>query len=167
MLIEPLPAVNKVLSYIQQQERQRQVLSGNSGHDTMALFTWKNNENFKGNTKTSATFKKNKPYCTHYKILGHSLDNCLKASNAEPLVCSPCDMIGHTMERCYKLHGYPPRHQLHNKPKSSGYFSNQADGQHSYEPKKDTDESISLTKEQYQEIMALLHSKDSSTVSLG
>lgn len=31
MLIEPIPAVNKVLSYIQQQERQRQVLSGNSG----------------------------------------------------------------------------------------------------------------------------------------
>lgn len=63
-------------------------------------------------SKPSGGFKKDKLFCTHCKITGHSFDNCFKVGNAEPPLCSHCNMTGHTSNRCYKLHGYPPGHKF-------------------------------------------------------
>ena len=60
-------------------------------------------------------YKKERTYCTHCKITGHTLETCFKAGNVEALICSHCNFIGHTVEKCYKLNGYPPRHKLFTK----------------------------------------------------
>lgn len=73
-------------------------------------------------------------------------------------------MTGHTTERCYKLHGYPPGHKLH-KPKSNGATVNQVIGQIDNDATEDVEGTISLTKGQYQDLLALLKTKDPLTAS--
>ena len=75
-MMDHFPSMSKVYSLILQEESHKSVGHGNSGSsqaDTMAMYA-----NFKGNGK------KERPFCTH------------------------CNMSGHTVEKCYKLHGYPP-----------------------------------------------------------
>lgn len=162
MLMEPLPAVNKVFSYVQQQERQRNVLSGNTRSETIALFSKRTPSFFKPENKSTKNFNKEKPYCSHCKIPGHVIENYFKASNAETPLYSHCDLTGHTTDRCYKLHGYPTNHKFYGKSKPAGGFVNQAIGHSLNDSKEDSEGSVSLTKGQYQEIMAFLKSKDQS-----
>ena len=80
LMMDPFPSISKVYSLILQEESHKSVDHGNSGSsqtDTMAMYA-----NFKGNFKGNG--KKERPFCTH------------------------CNMSGHTVEKCYKLHGYPP-----------------------------------------------------------
>lgn len=57
--------------------------------------------------------EKDKYYCAHCKIAGHSLE-CFKANPNKPL----CQMPGHTLGKCYKLHGFLPGHKFNDKGKS-------------------------------------------------
>ncbi|KAF5469085.1 hypothetical protein F2P56_013181 [Juglans regia] len=148
MLIDPLPPVTKVFSYIQQQKRHRAITSSNPANDTIALATRKYTPNPSPNQG-----KRDKLYCSHCKITGHTLVNCFKSGNATAPVCTHCEMTGHVVDHCYKLHGYPPGHKLH-KPKAN--VAALGTSIVTSEP------SLSLTKEQYQDLIALLHSKDSS-----
>lgn len=100
MLIDPLPPVNKVFSYIQQQERHHLVTSLAQPTDSIALASQK-----PFSTPSPPTSRKDKPYCTHCKITGHTLANCFKSDNATAPLCTHCEMSGHTIEHCYKLHG--------------------------------------------------------------
>lgn len=77
MMIEPLLAVNKVFYYVQQQKRQRQLLSNIHNLENVALFT-RRNRGSSTSIKLSSSFKKYKLYCTHCKITGHSLKTCFK-----------------------------------------------------------------------------------------
>ena len=80
LMMDPFPLMSKVYSLILQEESHKSVGHGNSGSsqsDTMAMYA-NSKGNFKGNGK------KERPFCTH------------------------CNMSGHTIEKCYKLHGYPP-----------------------------------------------------------
>lgn len=110
----------------------RNVLSGNVGPETVALFSRKLPGKFKIGHKSTGNYKREKWYCSHCKIPGHVLENCFKAGNAKPPTCSHCDMIGHTKDQCYKLHRYPPGHKLRGKGKSIGSslgsFANQISG---------------------------------------
>lgn len=85
--------------------------------------------------------------------MGHTLANYFKYKNATAPVCTHCEMIGHVVDQCYKLHGYPPDHKLY-KPKANATFHGTSEV--TFDP------SLSLTKEQYKDLIALLHSKDSS-----
>ncbi|KAL5580725.1 hypothetical protein UlMin_013167 [Ulmus minor] len=87
-----LPLINKVFSLIVQEERQRSLSSLNLSQPSVAAYgaSSSNFNSYKG--------KKDKPYCTH------------------------CGMLGHTIEKCYKIHGYPPGY----KPK--GKFSDSIKG---------------------------------------
>ncbi|KAF5451888.1 hypothetical protein F2P56_026948 [Juglans regia] len=166
MLLEPLPPLNRVFSMVQQQERQHQVISTSAPSDLMAMmakptyFTTKHNPKFSNSTSP----KGNRPYFSHCKIPGHLLEkNCFKIGNAEAPVCSHCHMTGHNVEKCYKLHGYPTGHKLHGKLKNItaavtyGTSSPDVDHDpHSIEP-------VPLTKDQYQQLLALLHSNNGST----
>lgn len=107
MLIDPLPPINKVFSYIQQQERHHHITFAAPPVDTNVLVARRPSQFFP---------KRDKPYCTHCKITGHTLAQCFKSENATALICTHYEMIGHFVERCYKLHGYPPRHKYH-KPR--------------------------------------------------
>ncbi|KAA8526271.1 hypothetical protein F0562_008526 [Nyssa sinensis] len=107
MLLEPLPPVNKVFSYIQQQERHHLITSAAPPVDTIVLAARR---------PFPFSPKRDKPYCTHCKITGHTLAQCFKYGNATAPVCTHCEITGHTAARCYKLHGYPPGHKYH-KPR--------------------------------------------------
>lgn len=122
MLMEPLPSVKKVFSYILQQERQRSITSSTSSAESISLAARK----FSGPYKSTVHSKKERSYCTYCKIGGHDLESCLKAGNAEAPLCNYCHMVGHIAEKCYKINGYPPGHKLHGKGKSTGAYAKQA-----------------------------------------
>ncbi|KAA8543977.1 hypothetical protein F0562_021846 [Nyssa sinensis] len=125
MLLEPLPPVNKVFSYIQQQERHHLITSAAPPVDTIAL------------------------------AARHTLAQCFKSGNATAPVCTHWAMTGHTVERCYKLHGYPPGHKYH-KPRLNAVSMEAASSATNNDP------NMVLAKEQYQELIALLHNKNST-----
>lgn len=103
-------------------------------------------------------------FCTHCKTSGHSFENCFKVGNAQAPLCNHCTMSGHFMDRCYKLHGYLLGHKLFNKNKSFGGSVNNVFGQ-KFSADNDDKEPSLLTKGQVYEIMALLKSNESFTVS--
>ena len=83
LMHDHFPSMSKVYSLVLQEESHKNIGQGNSTSsqsDAMAMYT-----NFKGNSNwNKGNGKKDKPFCTHY------------------------NMQGHTIEKCYKLHGYPP-----------------------------------------------------------
>ncbi|KAG7983202.1 hypothetical protein I3843_04G093600 [Carya illinoinensis] len=115
MLIDPLPPVNKVFSYIQQQERHHLFTSSAPPTDSIAL--------------------------TGRKILSTP---------------SPNPGINHIVHIAKsRLHGYPPNHKLHKSRANAASLGSFAE--------VNSEPSLMLTKVQYQDLIALLHSKDSST----
>ncbi|KAL8141988.1 hypothetical protein V2J09_015020 [Rumex salicifolius] len=71
--------------------------------------------------------------------------------------CDHCKTQGHTMDRCYKLHGYPNQ-RTDSKSSSNASFSGNSDYVKPVAQPCDSssDESPSLTKEQYAQLLALL-----------
>ncbi|XP_042988825.1 uncharacterized protein LOC122316364 [Carya illinoinensis] len=160
MLIEPLPTVNKVFSLIQQQEKHHQLTNFSPTPDSMVLAT---KTSFKTNTKNQLmTQKRDRPYCTHCRVQGHTLENCFKARNAPAPVCTHCNMAGHFVERCYKLHGYPPGHKLY-KCKGSNTFANQSSLCVESSQEEMQEDKFNFTKEQFQQLITLLQHKDLSS----
>lgn len=82
MLIDHLPLVKKLFLYIQQQKRQRQIVSNAPELDFVALATRKSFGNFQIANKSPVTGRTDKPYCTYCKITGHMFENCFKTGNA-------------------------------------------------------------------------------------
>ncbi|XP_030964656.1 uncharacterized protein LOC115985906 [Quercus lobata] len=97
LLYKPLPDINKVLSLILQEERQRrfknsEFIGYGMAHPIKATTLYsnigsssKNNHGGKGNSK------KGGPICTHY------------------------GKIRHIADKCYMFHGFPPRFNFKNK----------------------------------------------------
>ncbi|XP_031268943.1 uncharacterized protein LOC116127438 [Pistacia vera] len=139
---------NTVFSYIQQQEQHHLITSVAPPIETIALAARR---------PSQFSPKRDKPYCSHCKITGHTLAQCFKSGNATAPVCTHCEMTGHIAERCYKLHNYPPGHNYH-KPRLN-VVSMEAPSSAT-----NNDPNLVLTKEQYQEIITLLH-KTNSTAS--
>ena len=87
LLMDPIPPINKVFAMVSQEEKQRSVgidvLGGSDQTNSMIMAV-------KEDQKRPA--KKDRPLCTH------------------------CKMLGHTVDKCFKLHGYPPGY----KPKVKG-----------------------------------------------
>ncbi|KAL8128501.1 hypothetical protein V2J09_017656 [Rumex salicifolius] len=82
--------------------------------------------------------------------------------------CDHCKMPGHTMDRSYKLHGYPNQ-RADSRSQSGNSFSGNADFsgtggsvvQGSPQPGENTsEEAPSLTKDQYNQLIALLSRSD-------
>ncbi|KAF5460183.1 hypothetical protein F2P56_020070 [Juglans regia] len=144
MLIDPLPPVTKVFSYIQQQERHRHITLVVPSIDTIALAARKFSPK-----PSNFVAKKDKSYYSYCKITGHTWAKCFKSGNAEAPLCTHCEMTGHRAERCYKLHGYPPGHKLH-KPLIHAAVVESSTSLGSSES------NMALTKKQYNELMALL-----------
>lgn len=142
--------------------------SHSSNSYLMAMIAKKNYNSTKPANKphNSGGQKSNRPYCIHYRIQGHSVDNCFKVGNAEPPLCTHCHMTGHTAERCYKLHGYLPRHKLHGKSEGFTVAANQSriilDGDEDDEPA----EAMALAKAQYHQLIALLQPEDTSSMMI-
>lgn len=111
MLLDLLPPLTKVFSLFQQQEPHYQMAFVSPSPDSMAFAIKKgypNNNNIPSQSKP----KKERAYCIHCKITGHTFDTCFKAGNAKTPIYSHYNMSGHTMEKCYKINGYSPGHKL-------------------------------------------------------
>ncbi|KAL5561318.1 hypothetical protein UlMin_031065 [Ulmus minor] len=93
LMMDHLPPINKVFYLVIQEERQRSLSSFNLSQPITAAYgvSSSNYINYRS--------KKDKPFCTH------------------------CGMLGHTVDKCYKIHGYPPGY----KPK--GKFPDPMKGQ--------------------------------------
>ncbi|KAL4620721.1 hypothetical protein ACB092_06G176100 [Castanea dentata] len=91
---DPLPSMSKVYSLVLQEEPHKTIGHGGSSaspNDVVAMYA--NSKSNSGNTTwNKGNEKKERPFCTH------------------------CNILGHTIEKCYKLHGYPPEY----KPKGKG-----------------------------------------------
>ena len=83
---DPFPSMSKVYSLVPQEESHKNLGHGGSSSsqgDVVAMYA--NSKNSSGNSSwNKGNGKKERPFCTH------------------------CNVLGHTIEKCYKLHGYPP-----------------------------------------------------------
>lgn len=71
--------------------------------------------------------------------------------------CSHFHHIGHTVEKCYKVHGYPPAHPQRNKvAKQIGSTNLAASSVLDTSPKEEKEVSEGMTKEQIQHMIAYL-----------
>ncbi|KAA8515365.1 hypothetical protein F0562_018405 [Nyssa sinensis] len=97
LLMDPLPPINKVFSLILQEERQREVASiTHPAMEPAALLSHQTPHPPRNDGKRGPPpFKRERPFCNH------------------------CHIHGHTTARCYKLHGYPPGHRLHQPPSAN------------------------------------------------
>jgi hypothetical protein len=97
LLADPLPPINKIFSLVIQEERQRELCAPSLNHDSVAMLS-KVESSASAHPK-QATFRKERPLCTH------------------------CGLLGHLVDKCYKLHGYPPGYKF-NKPRPAGSAHN-------------------------------------------
>ncbi|KAG7987939.1 hypothetical protein I3843_03G159600 [Carya illinoinensis] len=82
-----------------------------------------------------------------------------KPKNAQPPTCTHCHTTGHIAAKCYKLQGYPPGHKFHGKTKQYNSSANMASLEQEVEI---SDDKMTLTKDQYQKLLALLHPTEAS-----
>lgn len=162
MLLDPIPTITRVFSIIQQQERQHQLTSNSTQHDAMA-FAIRKPSSFTTKFPSHSKYKKERTYCTHCKITGHTLETCFKVGNTEAPICSHCKFTGYTVEKCYKLNGYPPGHKLFTKSRSSHVLAAQSISTPATNIADISDTRIGLTKDQYNQLMALLPPGTSTT----
>jgi len=101
-------------------------------------------------------YKKERTYCTHFKITGHTLETCFKAGNVEAPIYSHCNFTNNTVEKCYKLNGYPPGHKLFTKSRCPNVLAVQSISTHVANVADISDTRNGLTKDQYNQLMALL-----------
>lgn len=112
LLLEPLPSITEVFSLIVQEERQREISSGDShSNEVAAFFTRTQNfANRQMNRSVTSSQRKDKPVCSH------------------------CGLTGHTVDKCYKLHRYPPGYKFKNKPQTPFISANHATSENSNVP---------------------------------
>ncbi|XP_022633059.1 uncharacterized protein LOC106752946 [Vigna radiata var. radiata] len=161
LLMDPLPPINKIFSYVAQQERQCSI------PDIFHAETKQTSINVV-NAPTTTTSA-----CTFCGHSGHTESTCYrkhgfpnqsdsKISKNVPTrgkICSHCGKTGHTIEVCYKKHGYPPGHRFFNAKFSSANNVSLSEvlvaekEQHTSSEKSE----IRFTPQQYQALLALIH----------
>jgi len=79
--------------------------------------------------------------------------------------CTFCNKIGHTIETCYEKHGYPP-----NFGRGTGSYANfeghaieEHEGRYVIGSARFEDEHVSITKEQYQNLLVLLEQNNTKS----
>ncbi|KAA8535056.1 hypothetical protein F0562_030059 [Nyssa sinensis] len=154
--------VDRVFSLIQQQECQHSLIQHSPSPNTMALSINRPFLTSKMSNSSKPNPKKDRSYCTHYKITGRTLESCFKIGNAAAHVCSRCHMTGHTFAKCYKLHSYPPNHKFFHNPQPFAVLTTQSIIFPSTNLEAHNDDTVGLTKAQYQQLMALLQPRDAS-----
>ena len=130
LMYDPFPSMSKVYSLVLQEESHKNIGHGNSTasqSNSMAMFT-----NSKGNSNwNKGNAKKDKPYCTH------------------------CNMQGHTIEKCYKLHGYPPGYKPRGKANVNQASCNSVNGaEHALVPSNQ----CPISKAQCEQLLTFLKS---------
>ncbi|WVZ04687.1 hypothetical protein V8G54_018033 [Vigna mungo] len=160
LLMDPLPPINKIFSYVTQQERQYFI------PDIFHAETKQNSINVV-NAHTTTVFA-----CAFCGRSGHTKSTCYckhdfpnhsdsKTSNSVPTrgkICSYYGKTGHTIEVCYKKHEYPPGHRFFNAKFSSAnsvLLTKAPVAKKEQHPGSKNSE-IQFTPQQYQALLALI-----------
>ncbi|KAL5779742.1 hypothetical protein ACOSQ2_010479 [Xanthoceras sorbifolium] len=158
LLMDPMPPIHKVFALISQEEHQRKVThqvhpsAESTGAMAFAVKSDATKSNFYNNSNTTGQNsssnsgnykgqKKDRPYCTH------------------------CKFLGHTIDRCYKLHGYPPGYKLKSRDNSTAAVHQVS----ASEAKTDQSEAFggfvqNLNSNQYQQLMSMFSKHLTSSV---
>ncbi|KAH1214237.1 hypothetical protein GmHk_14G042009 [Glycine max] len=127
IIMDPLPLINKALSYMAQQERK---FASFDALGNLSLV------NAVANTRLSNS-------CSYYGRDNYTVEICYKKNGFSPnffsnrggggrgfgrgktggkstndKVCTHCGIINHTVDECYKKHDYPPGHKFY-KPQGA------------------------------------------------
>ncbi|XP_017431755.1 uncharacterized protein LOC108339119 [Vigna angularis] len=145
LLMDPMPSISKIFSYVVQQEIQ--VMSNN----------------FLNGLEIKHVAVVVIVTCSYCGKNGHNELVCFKKhgfpSNKNITVkkiCSHCGKTGQTIEVCYKKHGFPPGHKFHNSKSLMSTSQNIRND--------DNDQEVRLTQQQYQALMALMKSPNNPGV---
>ena len=90
LMIDPLPSVSWAFNLVSQEERQRSIGSTPTNSNENMIFAAPSS-NVSVQLAAQQGRKHERPLCTHY------------------------NMLGHTVDKCYKLHGYPPGYKVSSK----------------------------------------------------
>ncbi|KAA8531693.1 hypothetical protein F0562_006590 [Nyssa sinensis] len=155
LLMDPMPPINRVFSLIVQEEQQMRTNPSSDSSNSIGTMAFavkidvaksggsgsQNSQN--SNSSASKNQKRDRPYCTHCKILGHTVD------------------------RCNKIHVYPPRYKFR-----SNNNSNVAAHQVSTSDDKSDQSNCfggfvhNLNSNQYQQLMSMLSTHLSSSAKV-
>lgn len=152
MLIEPLLSINKVFSLVVQEERQRDVASFPSQSGENSVFFTRNQE--------AQVYQGNQNF-------GNKFTGKLFHQKKERPVCSHCGFTGHTVDRCFKLHGYLPGYKPRSKPSGGSVGSAYQVSSKMMSSSSSSHQSLPITLEQCQQLLALLPTSKSSSVPHG
>jgi hypothetical protein len=106
--------------------------------------------------------KRKEPTALTVKLPDTHLKLASKLAILKPLYVH-CNFTGHTVEKCYKLNGYPLGHKLFTKSRSSHVLAAQSISTPATNIADISDTRIGLTKDQYNQLMALLPPGTSTT----
>lgn len=143
LLMDPIPPVTKVFSLIIQEERQRTIgPKFNSTMETSNTMAFALRHDYANNA--NKFHKRERPYCTH------------------------CKYQGHTVDKCYKLHGYPPGYKQKQKSAVVNHVSTPSsfDNKNIQEKTEIADFFQHLDNNQCNQLMTLLSNRMTSTLKV-
>jgi len=157
LLMEPMPIIPKIFSYVAQQERQ---LSG-----TNSLL------NFNLESKENASINAVKIVCEFCGQIGHIESVCYKKhgvpssyegrsksyNTRNGKTCTHCGKIGHTIDVCYKKHGFPPGYKFGNgKVVANNIVAVEGKATSDQMQRHESQDLVRFSPEQYQALLALI-----------
>jgi len=155
LYMDPMPSINKVFSYVAQQERQ--IMGSNMLNESEVKINTANNQ-------LSCTFcgKNGHLEANCYRKNGFLQNNDAKGfKNSSKKVCVHCGRTGHTIDVCYRKHEFPPGYKFSNSRANAvkTVDAQQENGQDSTGQEQD----FRLTQQQYQALMSLLQENKEDT----
>nr|KYP44658.1 hypothetical protein KK1_033817 [Cajanus cajan] len=135
LLMDPMPAISKIFSYVAQQERQ---LLGNS-------------------FMTNINVESKEKCCYRKHGFPPNYDGKNKGNNTKNgKTCTHCGRNGHTIHMCYKKHGFPLGHKFFNTKNTTNSIvtvdSKVIDDQTQHHESQE----VHLTPQQYKALLALI-----------
>ena len=137
LLMAPLPPIKRVFGLIAQQERQ---LSSELVDDSKLVLA-AGNPGFNSGMNSQKKFVKGKQ---------------IKNQSGATRMCSHCGKSGHTVDQCFKKHGFPPNFKKGHGSAANCVSSDVVDEEDQPAGETPTASNFSLTKDQYQSLLALL-----------
>lgn len=150
LMMSPLPSISQVYSMLIQEEKQREIRS--AGH-------------FFGDS-ASLTAEFHKPKFT-YKEGPERFDDKTSSRSEKfegrrsSLFCNYCKKPGHSIEKCYRLHGFPANFKFRNQRRTAA--ATHSNSQET--PAQEQPGIPGLSKEQYSQLVALIHNVQENQLS--
>ncbi|KAL5727239.1 hypothetical protein ACHQM5_000457 [Ranunculus cassubicifolius] len=144
LLMEPLPSIEKLFSFVKQEESQQYLNNSSLPNVESAALQYQKYEPRHYRGSSSSQNKRPRPFCDH------------------------CKIHGHTVATCYQIHGYPPQKQSRNRNTNSGVVTppppNSAPTGSAINATTSTDPFQNplahLSKEQYTQILAIINQQN-------